>query len=229
MQKDSFSRFTGLFSIFLSLLTLGWGDNLLSKFPDWYTPKTLLFTQVTGGWLLMIGLLSAVFCLLGPERESGTGFISSTVRIYLSCVVVILGVGSLWDAFTTLLGIMQIFETTAPATSEAMLLIPSLVSTSIIYLCILIPAPKVLSGDYSIFLKLPFAGLFTIAFLFDFLTSALGNAKLLLGVGTATDMLRLDIETCNVQTVVVVSSITLFSTIAPTFLAIVLTRHVQAS
>lgn len=224
MTQDRLTRVTAHVSILLSILTFIFGDNILSRVPAIDGSAAGTTVTVLGSFFLFFGFFATALYLLtrGSSEKSRTR--DTGKAFYICCVLVTLAAGTLWDACTTLLGVQRIFQAAAPQASQVQVLIPTVIATGIIFLCILIPSAHVFGGTFHPATKAGFAPLFVVTMLFDVGTSIVGNAHFLLAIDNTSSLLSRKFFVCQPDAAVTLIVVTVFSSTAPVMLSIMFTR-----
>lgn len=224
MRQDRFTQIAGFVSIILSVLTFTCGDNILDRIPSIQSSAVGTMVKVIGSFFLFAGFFATALYLISRSSAQNGRALDAGKAFYICCVMVTLCGGTLWDAFTTLMGIQNIFQTAAPEAGHVHLLIPTVIATGIIYLCVLIPSAHVFEGTFPLAVKLAFAPLFVLTMMFDLYTSTVGNAHFLLAIDDTTQLIARDFYSSNPNAAITLVVVTIFSTASPIMLSIMFRR-----
>jgi hypothetical protein len=224
MSLEKLSRIAGIVGVVLSILTIAFGDNLAIRLLAIDASAAGTVVKAIGVFFFVVGVFATALYLMVRKSPTDSEAWGIAKSFYICCVMVTLAGGTLWDACTTLLGIQKIFQSAAPQASQVQVLIPTVIATGIIFLCILIPSSHVFSGSFHITAKMGFALLFFPTTLFDVCTSIVGNAHFLLGMEDTSLLMAGSFYISRPDTSVTLIAVTVFSSASPIMLSIMFNR-----
>lgn len=224
MSLKTLCKISGPVGMVVSILTMAFGDKLAIRVLAIDASAAGTVVKAIGVFFFVVAVFASALYLIVRKSPTDSAAWGMGKSFYICCVLVTLAGGTLWDACTTLLGIQKIFQSAAPQASQVQVLIPTVIATGIIFLCILIPSAHVLGGTFHIAAKTGFALLFFLTSLFDVCTSVVGNAEFLLGIEDTSLLMARTFYTSRPDTAVTLIAVTVFSSTSPIMLSIMFSR-----
>lgn len=207
-------QLVAIVSTILSILTFIFGDNIFEKVPFIAPSQTNTTVTILGFVFLFIGFVSLATFLMSKES-----MIQAMEEFYLYLQVIVLICGTIWDSFTTLIGVENFFQTQIVDVSKYNALVPALISTFVIYFCVLLPSVIIITSNLKLIIRIMFIPLLVLAIFYDLYTSIMGNAHFLLGIENPSIIFTEKFYTNESPTFIILLIITIFTIICPIILS----------
>ena len=211
-------KYNAAMSLLLAAFTFAFGDNIIEKIP-------FINPELNDIMVTLLALLFFIPCIvyIYKQLETIKVHIDSFLyyeESYILLLMVVAFLGTIWDSFTTLIGLVSFLKIEILGNSDNSglpinILIPSLICVSVIYIGFLLPIAFVVKSKLNNIYKNLFYIFYSIALSFDLYTSVIGNAQV---VGVSGKSIKSLIYDKPILALMLIC-ITIFTTISPTIVS----------